>query len=990
MDRLSACTFLVGGMTCGSCVSTVEKRLKELAGVQEASVSLATEECRVVFKEEVVGADAIKEAIEDCGFDAELVSRISRIGGANVALTSKSTSAMSETQLAVLSVQGMTCGSCVGIVTKQLEELDGVETARVSLATEEAAVTFLPEKVSIEELRQCVEDCGFDCSVYESSASERENGTERLSLRLVKDGSVGVEQDIENQLTATAGIERAEIDATTDRISVEYNPHVIGVRSVVTRLNGLGLDVVSADSFDNTTQIKTLSRTKEIVLWRRSCARAGVCMLLILFIYKLIPMWFPGLKSRFIYAETPVRGFFYRDLLGILITSYVQFIVGAHFYKAAIASWRHGAGTMDSFVCVSTTCAFLFSLFSVFANIWNGSNQMPMVVFDTSAMLIGFVSVGKLLENKAKSSTSTALKKLISLAPSTCTILEDGVTKTVPVDFLQVGDLIEVQAGGKVPADGVVLDGETEVDESLMTGESFLVPKTAGSLVVGGSINGPGLLRFRTTKIGKHTKLAHIINTMKQAQLSKAPMQNLADYLASKFVPFILILSLVTFVMWYILCYTLPKLPAAFETSHGRFYACLRIAMSVVVVACPCALGLAAPTAIMVGTGVGAKHGVLIKGGQVLEKCDNLDVFVFDKTGTLTTGKMEVERFVPLGGHELTLEEIACINAAEANSGHPIAKAVVKFTEKFLEGSTKSASVTNHEVIVGGGLRCDCEVDGAEYHLVIGKKAVVPDFELRIAPATTMALVVMNEKVLGYFELMDYVKKDSFQVVDFLVRKGFKVCMVTGDNHEAAMKVAQEVGIDANNVYSEVAPDEKNDIVMQLQEEGSRGVAFIGDGINDSPALVTSDLGVSISTGTDIAMEAADVILIDSTDPTHSSLKGLVYALDIAHRTFRRVKMNFFWAMCYNICMLPIAMGVLIPWGISIEPLVAGAAMAASSVSVVCSSLLLNTWKPPKLDVDGEKTFGAIRLGWLKRIFKREPRQPVEDIELQAGLLQES
>ncbi|SCU85382.1 LAFA_0D15368g1_1 [Lachancea sp. 'fantastica'] len=984
MNGYSVATLGVEGMTCGACVAAVKEQLLKVTGVREVSVSLATNECQVTFKAQDVEVAALQEAIEDCGLGASTLN-------VQEALQKKITSDIIKYQ-----VHGMTCSNCVISVTKSVQEVPGVRDVAVSLATEECRVIIDASgsaglEASIKTVAEAIEDCGFECELggieRATIAGSPAHKTAQLKIYGVVDeqGVSAVKSDL-NQLP---GIVNVSIDLGRQQAAVQYDPASIGVRAIAQRIEALGYQVVAANGFDNTAQIQSLAKVREIRFWKNSCIQACCGMVTMLLLYKLIPRWIPGLRNSAMYQQTPLPGLFYRDIVGLILASYIQFWVGRHFYKAGWLSFRKGSGSMDTFVVVSTMCAYTFSVFSMLNNIWKKTDRLPNVVFDAATMLIGFISVGKLLENKAKSRTNDSLMKLISLAPSKCTIIENGVTMTIPVEFLQVGDIVEVKPGAKIPTDGVIIEGESEIDESLMTGESLLVPRFVGAPVVGGSINGPKLFFFRATNVGEDTKLAHIIRTMKQAQFSKAPIQQYADYLAARFVPCILTLALITFVTWLILSHYLENPPAIFDDQNGKFFICLQLTISVIVVACPCALGLAAPTAIMVGTGLGARHGVLIKGGDILENCISLDTILFDKTGTLTTGNMLVDQYVPMGDcTALTVEQAGCINALTSLSDHPVSKSLTQFTSQYLTGSETAVSVISSEAVIGGGLIGECEVLGTKYHVVIGNKTILDTSEHLPEPQRTVSYVEIDKQLVGRFEVSDTIKRDAKQVIAYLSAQGHRICMVTGDNHNSAMKAALELGIEANNVYSELTPTQKNDLVEELKENGRSRVAFVGDGINDSPALVTSDLGISISTGTDIAMEAADVVILSRPEASRASLCEVVYALNIAKATLNRIRMNFFWAICYNIFMVPIAMGVLVPWGITLDPIVAVACMAASSVSVVGSSLLLNRWTPPTLNAAEGKRKKRNVFSALLNKFKTRKHEPLtEDLELQTGLM---
>ena len=970
--------LLVEGMTCGACVATIESQLKRIKGVDEVTVSLITGECEVRFEKEDTDEETLKGAIIDCGFSATVL-RVQDVEAGQIARQRKT---------AVLSVQHMTCGACVATITNNLEAQEGVLEVAVSLATEECRVEFDPAVVTAAELKGIIDDSGFEAEIINDDAERPTRGStvRKATLKVLGMTCGACVSTVESALSQEPGVVSIQVSLATEEAQLEYNPAVIGVRAIASKIEDLGFESAPVNSFNSVAQVNLLAKVREINFWKRTCVQSCCFMVLMLLLYKAGPLWIPA-RNLFFYKQTGIPGLFYRDIIGFIITCYVQFWVGWHFYPAGWKSIRHGSGSMDTVVLLSTLCSFAFSLYSIAMNVAKKSERMPNVIFDASVMLIGFISVGKLLENKAKSKTNNSLSKLMSLAPSTCTIIENGKAREIPVEFLQVGDTVEIKPGAKIPTDGVIIEGESEVDESLITGESLMVPRYKGFPVIAGSINGPNRFLLTATSVGDDTKLAQIIQTMKQAQLSKAPIQHYADYLASKFVPSVLVLAMITFVTWTILSRVLSNPPSIFDSPNGKFFICLEMTISVIVVACPCALGLAAPTAIMVGTGLGAKHGVLIKGGDILEKCSSLETFLFDKTGTLTTGHMTVEQFVPMGVRDnLTTEELLCINASEAVSEHPVGKAIVEFTDSLIEDCDRTAVVTKSKTILGGGLICDCELDGKAYHVVIGNRNVMQDMSLSADASSTLAYVKINGELVGRFEISDFIKKDAAEVVQYLTEKGHRVCMVTGDNHKSAMKVALELGIEANNVYSELTPADKNQLVQDLQDGGRKNVAFIGDGINDSPALVTSDLGVSISTGTDIAMEAADVIILNRSENNHVSLRELIYALDIAQKTFRRVKINFFWAICYNLFMLPIAMGVLVPWEITMDPIVAVACMAASSVSVVGNSLLLNLWKPPKLDVS-PKSQKPSAWSRISALFRREKSVRPDDIELQTGLI---
>lgn len=991
----------VHGMTCSACVNTLTTQLRALAGVIKCDISLVTNECQVAYDDGAT-TDSIKETIEDCGFDCEI-------------LDDKDTTTTT-TRQGLLSIQGMTCGSCVSTVTKQVEGIEGVESVVVSLVTEECHVIYDPSKTTLDSIRETIEDCGFDSSIITDDVGAPNLSEKTVVLKLLEDSDDEFPPPLSSftesfQFLLDLGVISIDISDELHTLTVKYNSSKLGIRDLLTHIENTGCKFTVYSNLNSSTQLRLLSKEEEIKFWKRNCISSSLLALTCMALYMIVPMMAPSLvhKHIFPYRETSfIKGLFYRDIIGVILASYIQFGIGSYFYKAAWASFKHGSGTMDTLVCVSTTSAYAFSIISLLHNLFHPSDtgKLPKIVFDTSVMIISYISIGKYLETLAKSQTSTALSKLIQLTPSVCSILlGTGFDETteIPIELLQVHDIVEIKPGMKIPGDGIIIRGESEIDESLMTGESILVPKKEGSLVIAGSINGSGHFYFKATTVGEETKLANIIKVMKQAQLTKAPIQGYADYLASIFVPGILILAVLTFFIWCIILETSANPPTIFSsnTKADNFFICLQTATSVVIVACPCALGLATPTAIMVGTGVGAQNGVLIKGGEVLEKFNGISTFVFDKTGTLTTGFMVVKKFLKdLSGIEKLDEDevLACIKATESISDHPVSKAIVRYCDSLNRSKASNAVVLESEYVLGKGIISKCEVNGNTYDVLIGNEALIPDEVLKVSRINhkeldqghTISYVSVNAHVFGLFEINDEVKHDSYETIQYLQRNGYETYMITGDNNSAAKRVAREVGIDFQNVYSDVSPTGKCDLVKKIQEEeGKNKVAVVGDGINDAPALALSDLGIAISTGTEIAIEAADIVILCDSDPNTIGLKGLVNAIDISLKTFKRIKLNLFWALCYNVFMIPIAMGVLIPWGVTLPPMLAGLAMAFSSVSVVLSSLRLKKWSPPDIKshrASDSKSKFSIGNVW-SRLFSRQVVRNGRDIESQAGLM---
>lgn len=809
-----------------------------------------------------------------------------------------------QTTTTVLGISGMTCGACSASITEALESKPGVISASISLVTEQGSIVH-DSSISRKELVETIEDCGFD--------------------------------------------------------------------------------VVEIETVDTETELEVLSKSKDIEYWKSIFIQSIIFGLPVLFMNHT--------KNFAIWKKTMIfPGLYLLSLLELALATYIQLKLAKPFLKKFSSFLRTGFknATMDVLVAISTSISYLFSFTSILVSIIYGTESgSPAVLFDTLVMIISFVAFGKFLENKAKGATSTALSSLLSLTPPTCTIisdvpqyeefmqqqklnsktqaaLQDFATKTVSTDLLKPNDYSIVYPGGRIPADGEIVYGETEIDESLLTGEPLPVYKTVNDRVIGGSINGPFLIHIKVTHTGKDSQLQQIINLVKDTQVTKAPVQRFSDFVAARFVPCVLLLALFTFIAWMVACFTMhtEELPKIFrEEVNGKFFVCLKLAISVVVVACPCALGLAAPTAVMVGTGVGALHGILIKGADILEKATSINVILFDKTGTLTTGEMSLVNYKSLSKLS-DADWWKLIGSVECNSEHPIGVALTKLAKQKLglgfDDDHFDTIIDEVNVLVGMGIQASITLNGGKtYNISVGNEKLMSeklpemlnDFDEKSNSQNTVSYVIINGEYAGYIELTDTVKPLSREVVSYLKNDGYIVGMVTGDNYGAAMKISQEVGISPENVFYEVSPIHKDKVITDLKENLGDGVcvAFVGDGINDAPALAKADIGIAISSGTDIAIESADIVLISGSS-RGADLKGIVNALKLSNATFSRIKLNFIWAMVYNILMLPFAMGCFLPLNIMLPPIAAGAAMMFSSLSVVFSSLLLKRWSLPKLE----------------------------------------
>jgi len=832
----------IHGMSCASCVSTVEQALAAVPGVQRAVVNLATERGTLQYDRSVVGPAVLVKAIADAGY-RPIVEK------------------------AAIPVSGISCASCVATIEGALGKTPGVVSAAVNLATNVATVEFVPATVTVQELRRAIRDVGYE------------------PLDTVEGASM-------------ADYEKAAREQ----------------------------------------EIRTLKRKLTV----------GIILAAPVFLGSM-HHWFPWVPSA-------LQNFW----VLLALTTPVQFWVGAQFYRGFWASLRHGTSDMNTLIAVGTSSAYLYSLAMTLApDFFRARGITPAVFYETAAVIITLILLGRLLEAIAKGRTSEAIKRLMGFQAKTARILRNGEEHDIAVEAVRIGELVIVRPGEKIPVDGVVREGASAVDESMLTGESLPVEKRPGDQVVGATLNKTGMFKFEATKVGKDTVLAQIIRLVEEAQGSKAPIQRMADYVASIFVPTVIGIAVLTFLLWL-----------AFGPSPAFLFALLNF-VAVLIIACPCALGLATPTAIMVGTGKGAEQGILIRGGESLELAHKIQTIVFDKTGTLTKGQPEVTDILCQGAELLRNAECGMRNekgegeksairnpqsaiaaeprellrlaaSLERGSEHPLGEAIL---EKAKSGGGALSEVEEFEAIPGHGVRG--KVDGRMVLLGnarLMQESGIPLGELAekaegfASQGKTPMFVAVDGEAAGVIAVADTLKDHSVEAVRALYRLGVEVVMITGDNRRTAAAIARQAGIE--RVLAEVLPDQKAEEVKKLQAEG-RVVAMVGDGINDAPALARADVGIAIGTGTDVAIEASDITLIGG------DLRGVVTAIELSKRTLRTIKQNLFWAFIYNVIGIPVAAGVLYPFfGILLNPMLASIAMAMSSVSVVSNSLRLRRFRP--------------------------------------------
>ncbi|WP_422447422.1 heavy metal translocating P-type ATPase [Thermoanaerobacterium sp. DL9XJH110] len=790
-----------------------------------------------------------------------------------------------------IKIKGMTCASCAARIEKALSKLPGVSQVNVNFAAEKASITYDSGKVTVGDFIQKIKDVGYDVIL------------DKVELGLKNMTCASCAARIEKALSKAPGVYRASVNFATETATVEYNSSETDVKNLIKVVQNTGYDAYEKTEM-NVDREKE-EREREI----RSLGRLTVISAI---------LTTPLVISMILRIMGRPGGFLDNPWFQITLASPVQFVIGYRYYKASYHNLKNGTANMDVLIAMGTSAAFFYSLYNVFT--------LPMemihnyLYFEASAVIITLITLGKYLEALAKGRTSEAIRKLMGLQAKTARVIRDGKEIDIPVEQVEVGDIVVVRPGEKIPVDGKIIEGYSSVDESMLTGESIPVEKKVGDEVVGATINKTGTFKFEATKVGKDTALAQIIKMVEEAQGSKAPIQKLADRISGVFVPVVIVIAAITFGVWYFI--------------YGNFTAGLINAVSVLVIACPCALGLATPTSVMVGTGKGAENGVLIKGGEHLERAHRIKAIVLDKTGTITKGKPEVTDLVSLG--ELQPEEILALAAtAEKNSEHPLGEAIVN---KAKDAGIDLPDPENFEAIPGHGIYA--KINGRKVYLgnrrlMTSKNLPTEGIENLLEKleneGKTAMIMAVDGRIEGVVAVADTVKEHSREAIEELKRMGIEVWMITGDNKRTAQAIARQVGIE--HVMAEVLPEHKAEEVERLKKQG-KITAMVGDGINDAPALAAADVGIAIGTGTDVAIEAADITLMSG------DLRGIVTAIKLSRATMRNIKQNLFWAFIYNTLGIPFAaLGYL-------SPAIAGGAMAFSSVSVVTNALRLRKFKP--------------------------------------------
>lgn len=880
-------TLKIEGMTCAACAKAVERASKKLDGVTEANVNLATEKLTVNFDESKLKLSDIQAAIEKAGYKA-----------------------LVEATTKTLKIEGMTCAACAKAVERVSKKLDGVLEANVNLATEKLSISFDASKVGIPDIRKAIEKAGYKALAEASTKTLKIEGMTCAACA----------KAVERVSKKLEGVLEANVNLATEKLSVSFEPSKVKVLDIKKAIEKAGYKAIEEDT---SVDVDKEKKEKEIkALWNRFLISAIFAVPL------LIIAMAPMVGEKFGYMPpAAIDPMVHPEVFSViqLVLVLPIMIAGKKYFSVGFKSLFRRSPNMDSLIAIGSSAAFIYSVFAVYQILLGNTNYH--LYFESAGTILALITLGKYLESVAKGKTSEAIKKLMGLSPKTAVVIREDGEVEIPIDEVEVGDIILVKPGEKIPVDGQVTEGMSSVDESMLTGESIPVEKNAGDSVIGASINKNGSFKYRATRVGKDTALSQIIRLVEEAQGSKAPIAKLADVISGYFVPVVITLATIGALAWYMYGET------------GVFS--LTIFISVLVIACPCALGLATPTAIMVGTGKGAEYGVLIKSGSALETSHKIQTVVFDKTGTITEGKPKVTDIVTISGiDEKYLLQLAA--TAEKGSEHPLGEAIVKEAEnrqiefkksdlfKAIPGHGIEVTIDNNRILLGNR------------KLMVDSNVSLEDLEERAqtlaAEGKTPMYIAIEGTLAGIIAVADTVKEHSKRAIEKLHELGIEVAMITGDNKKTAEAIAKQVGID--RILAEVLPQDKANEVKKLQSENKK-VAMVGDGINDAPALAQADIGIAIGSGTDVAMESADIVLM------RSDLMDVVTAIDLSKKTIRNIKQNLFWAFGYNILGIPVAMGILhIFGGPLLNPMIAALAMSLSSVSVLTNALRLKGYKP--------------------------------------------
>jgi len=921
----------IEGMTCEHCQKRVHDAIISLDGVTSAHVDLEAGQATVSYDSSIVDLELIKQAVRDVDYqvvDEDEACPVPTSEGKKLLTlvdeqkTSKKepVSSSGEIKKATIGVTGMTCASCAQNIEKGLDKLPGIHKAVVNLTTEKAMVEYDPALVNPEQFNTTITDLGY--GVVKDS----------VTLYLTGMTCASCAQNIEKGLKKLDGVYKVSVNLPTEKGHIEYDSAKITIKELVKAVKdiGYGAEEIQGSDVDRERE----AREKEIQSQKRN---------LIIALILAVPVSIGEMGqniSQLVAAIPNIMSFLGNDYFQLIFASLVMLIPGKQFFTGAYKGLRHGATDMNLLISAGTGSAYLISTASIFLDLGAAFEHK---YFGTAVMLITFIVLGRYLEAKSRGKTSEAIKKLMGLQAKTARVLVDNVETEIPIEDVRPGDIVMVRPGEKLPVDGIVTEGRSAIDESMLTGESIPVEKNAGSEVIGATINRTGTFKYRATRVGADTALAQIIKLVEDAQTSKAPIQRIADIVAGHFIVTVMSIALLAFFYWYFIGFNQFNIASEYGIT-SPFLAALLISITVLVIACPCAVGLATPIAVMVGTGKGAENGILIKGGEALETAQKLDTIVFDKTGTLTKGEPALTDVVVTaeGIDETTVLQLAAIT--EKGSEHPLGEAIVNgATQRGLD----IPDGQDFNAIAGHGV--EVTYDGSR--ILLGTRKLMSDKGMDPTPMNktmedlendgkTAMLIAKDNEIIGIIAVADTLKEHSADAVRYLQKMGLTTVMITGDNKRTANAIARQVGID--RVLAEVLPQDKANEVKKLQAEG-RKVAMVGDGINDAPALTQADIGIALGSGTDVAMESGQIVLIKD------DLRDVVSSIELSKKTMTKIKQGLFWAFAYNAAGIPIALGVFGPY--LVAPALAALFMAMSSVSVTTNALLLKRFKLKRQEV---------------------------------------
>ena len=880
-------TMGITGMHCASCAANTEKALKKFDGVINANVNFASESAVVEFDPAKVSTSDIEKGVRDAGY----TPHIREVPQEN----------------ATIGITGMHCASCASTIEKALNKLDGVSRADVNFAAESVNVRFDPDSVTYPDMEKAIRDAGYTPHVRETQEGQ-------LDLKVVGMDNPHCLGTVDGALNRLQGITSKEL-FINEKARISFDPSVISREEIFQTIRDAGYTPIEDTEAVLDQEKEAREREIKSLQFKFIFSTILGIPLVLLTMGPLVGLPVPHIPDK------------WEALLQFLLATPILFINYQFYTRGLLAVIKTRMATMDTLVALGTGAAWLYST-AVLIAIWAGKAgySTENLYFEVAGLLIVFILLGKWLEAIAKGKTSEAIKSLMGLQAKTALVIRNGKEIEIRVEDVRTGDEVLVKPGQKIPVDGIIVEGYSAVDESMLTGESIPVEKTVGDEVVGATINKTGSFRFKATRVGKDTALAQIIKLIENAQGSKAPIQALADKISAYFVPAVVLLAVAAFGVWVL--------------AGQSFIFALTVFIAVLIIACPCALGLATPTAVMVGTGLGAKNGVLIKSAEALQMAHKIDTVVFDKTGTLTRGEPELTDVVTFGDREQDpLLQLAA--SVEKNSEHPLGEAIVNGAE---QRGLEILPLEDFHSITGKGV--GGTVNGRK--VVIGNRAWFAEMKLDLkdideamteleTEGKTAMIVGVDNEISGVLAVADTLKEHSKAAVQTLQEMGKEVIMITGDNRRTGEAIAAQLGI--NSVLSEVLPEDKSAEIKKLQADGFK-VAMVGDGINDAPALTQADIGIAIGSGTDVAIESGDIVLIKD------DIRDVVMAMDLSSFSMRKIKQNLFWAFIYNSLGIPIAAGILYPFtGFLLSPIIAGAAMAFSSVSVVTNSLMMRRYR---------------------------------------------